>query len=62
MALETKLNSNFPIGQFINEGFGVPYRVGRNVNNGGIMLFVRGDIPSKLVFVENSATDDFLFK
>ena len=40
MALETKLNSNFPIGQFINEGFGVPYRVGRNVNNGGIMLFV----------------------
>ena len=62
MALETKLNSNFPIGQFIIEGFGVPYRVGRNVNNGGIMLFVRGDIPSKLVFVENSATDDFLFK
>ena len=62
MALETKLNSNFPIGQFIIEGFGVPYRVGRNVNNGGIMFFVRGDIPSKLVFVENSATDDFLFK
>ena len=62
MALETKLNSNFPIGQFINGGFGVPYRVGRNFNNGGIMLFVRGDIPSKLVFVENSATDDFFFK
>ena len=62
MALETKLKSNFRIGQFIIEGFRVPYRVGRNVNNGGIMLFVRGDIPSKLVFVENSATDDFLFK
>ena len=41
---ETKLDERFPIGQFVIERFGVPYRVNRN-GNGGIMLFVREDIP-----------------
>ena len=37
MVSETKLDEIFfPIGQFIIEGFGVPYRVDRNDNGGGI--------------------------
>ena len=38
---------------------GVPYRVDRNGYGGGIMLFLREDIPSKLLSVENSPTDAF---
>ena len=59
MISETKLDENFPIGQFIIEGFGVPYRVDQDGNGGGIILFVREDIPSKLRSVENSPTETF---
>ena len=38
---------------------GVPYRVDRNGYGGGIMLFLREDISSKLLSVENSPTDAF---
>ena len=47
------------MGQFIIEGFDVPYRVDRNANDGGIMLFVKENIPSKLLSVENSPTETF---
>ena len=53
------VDDNFQIGQFIIEGFDVPYRVDRNANGGGIMLFVRENIPSKLLSVENSPTEAF---
>ena len=59
MISETKLDENFPIGQFIIEGFGVPYRVDQDGNGGGIILFVRENIPSKLRSVENSPTEVF---
>ena len=59
MVSETKHNESFPIGQFIIEGFGVPYRVDRNGNGGGIMLFVREDIASNLLSTENSPTEAF---
>ena len=59
MVSKIKLDESFPIGQFVIEGFGVPYRVDRNANGGGIMLFVRDDIPSKLLSVENSPTEAF---
>ena len=39
--------------------FGVPYRVDQNGNGGGIILFLREDIPSKLPPVGTSATEDF---
>ena len=42
MVSETKLDESFPIGQFFIEGFSILYRVDRNANGGGIMLFVRG--------------------
>ena len=46
---ETKLDNTFPSSQFFIEGFSPPYRLDRNRNGGGIMIFVREDIPSKLL-------------
>ena len=46
---ETKLDDIFPVGKFIIEGYGVPYRVNRNANGEGIMLFIRQDVTSKLL-------------
>ena len=46
---ETKLDNTFPLNQFILEGFTLPYRIDRTAHGGGSMLFVREDIPSKLL-------------
>ena len=44
---ETKLDDTFPRGSFKIPGFKEPFRKDRNINGGGIMVFVREDIPSK---------------
>ena len=44
---ETKLDSTFPISQFMIDGYSTPFRLDRNSNGGGILVFVREDIPSK---------------
>ena len=56
---ETKLNESFPQGQFKISGFSWPFRLDRNSNGGGIMLFVREDIPAKLIFTEVSPIEGF---
>ena len=43
---ETKLDSSFPTGQFLMNGFRKPYRLDRCSNGGGLLLFIREDIPS----------------
>ena len=43
---ETKLHSSFPLNQFHIDGFTTPYRLGRNQNDGGIMLYTTEDLPS----------------
>ena len=48
---ETKIDDSFPDGNLI-DGFSTPYRLGRNSNGGGLLLFVREDIPSNLVEAE----------
>ena len=50
---------SFPQGQFKISGFSRPFRFDRNSNEGGIMLFVRGDIPAKLIFTEVSLIEGF---
>ena len=52
MISETKLDNSFPEGQFLIEGYSKPYRIDRNCHGGGIMLYVRADIPSKLLSTE----------
>ena len=59
MVSKTKLDESFPIDQVIIEGFGAPYRVDRNVDGWGIMLFVKEDVPSNLVSIENSPIEAF---
>ena len=59
MISKTKLDESIPIGQFVIESFGLLYRVDWNGNSGGIMLFVREDVPSKLLSVENYPTKAF---
>ena len=51
MISETKLDSFFPKGQFLSSqyGFSEPYRLDRNGNGGGILVFICEDIPSKLI-------------
>ena len=44
---ETKLDHTFPTGQFFIEGFATPFRLDRNSRGGGILIYVREDIPSK---------------
>ena len=44
---ETKLDDSFPENQFIIEGFSKPYRLDRTKRGGGVMIYVREDIPSK---------------
>ena len=44
---ETKLDPSFSIEQFMICGYAKPYRVDRNRNGGGVIIYVREDIPSK---------------
>ena len=47
---ETKLDETFPTSQFHIDGFSQPYRLDRNRYGGGVMIFVREDLPSKQLF------------
>ena len=42
---KTKINESFPVGNFLLPGFIVPYRSDRDSKGGGILLYVREDIP-----------------
>ena len=42
---ETKLDDSFPSAQFLLDGFSKPYRLDRRSNGGGILLYIRDDIP-----------------
>ena len=48
LVLETKLDPSFPSSQFAIEGFGFPFRLDRKSLGGGVMVFVREEISSKL--------------
>ena len=44
---ETKLDESFPTNQFKIEGYKCPYRKDRNKSGGGVLIYVREDIPSR---------------
>ena len=46
---ETKLDEPFSNGQFKIPGHALPSRLNRNQLGGGIMVFVREDIPSRVL-------------
>ena len=49
LVTETKLDSSFPSAQFHMHGYTTPYCLDRNANGGGLLLYVREDIPSKKI-------------
>ena len=47
--VESKLDDSFPTSQFLIDGHGIPFRRDRNKFGGGILIYVREDIPCKLL-------------
>ena len=42
---ETKLNDSFPTGQFLMNGFHLPFRKDRTDKGGGLLFYIQEDIP-----------------
>ena len=59
MISEAKLDSFFPKGQFQLHSYSEPYRFDRNGNDGGILLFIPEDMPSK--FTESRTRIELFF-
>ena len=59
MIPESKLDYSFPDSQFLIEGFGKLFRLYRNRNGGGIMLFIRSDIPAKVISTDKNPFESF---
>ena len=62
MVFETQIDDTFPLAQFCVEGYSTAYRLDRTCKGGGLLLYVRDDIPSKqikLKFIENEAFERF---
>ena len=45
--IETKFDESFPSLQFAIEGYAPPFRLDRNINGGGVIIYVREDIPCR---------------
>ena len=59
---EIKIDDSFPNGIFLIDGFSTPYRLDRDSDGGGLMLFVREDIPSNLVEAEAKPIEGFFIE
>ena len=46
---ETKLDETFPTAQFAIDGFNKPYRLDVTSNSGGLLFYVKTNLPSKLI-------------
>ena len=60
MISETKLDESFPSGQFLLDGCSVPYHFDRDGNGGGTLLYIREDIPSKLLSMNKNIEGFFV--
>ena len=59
MIPETKVDNSFPDGQFFLDGFGTPFRLDRHRNGGDIVLFIRNDIPAKVISTDDRPIESF---
>ena len=62
MISESKVGNSLPDGQFFLDVFGKQFRLNRNRNGGGIMLFIRNDIPAKFVSTDDRPIKSFCVK
>ena len=51
MVSETKQDPSFPQVQFRIEGWAPSFRYDRNSHGGGILLFIRENIPTKIISI-----------
>ena len=56
---ETKIVHSFPLGNFLIGGFSKTTKLDRDSLGGGILLYVREDIPSNLLEVERKPIEGF---
>ena len=49
MISETKIDGTFPFNQFVIDGYSQQFRLDRNCNGGGIIIYVRDHIPCKQI-------------
>ena len=54
---ETKLDNYFPTNQFLIEGYSKPFRLDRNRNGGGLLVYIREDIICKELKYHSFAED-----
>ena len=54
---ETKLDDTFPNGQFLLSGFLPPFRKDRNSHGGGVMVYIRENIPAKIINCKHLPND-----
>ena len=62
MISETKLDESFPEVQFFIDGYHAPFSYDRNGNGGGILLYVRENIPAKVIHCDFHLPKVFLLK
>ena len=61
MISETKLDETFPEDHFLMDRFTLSYRMDRNINGGGIALYVREDILSRQILFKNDNNTEHFF-
>ena len=57
MVFETKIYMLIPTSQFVIQGFASPLRLDRTNTGGGMLLYARDDIPSKLLNISYVSSD-----
>ena len=61
MVSETKLDDTFSTSQFLMQGYSTPFRKDRTSKGGGILLYVREDIPCKIIKTETDVYHESFF-
>ena len=59
MLWETKLGDDFQVNQFLIDGFQSPFSFSWDTNGGLILLYIRKDIPVRLVTNDHPTTEIF---
>ena len=57
---ETKIDESFPVFQFEIGEFNIPIRVDRHQKGGGIMFYVRKDLPAKSLSIDRTNESSFV--
>ena len=55
MVSETKLDGTFPKSQFLMQGYSTPFIKGQTSKGGGILLYIKEDVPCKIIKTEIDA-------